>query len=135
MGLAPRMEPGISLIGVPLSAQETNSGLNIDSPAQSQAGWGSLPFRARAVYQPPVENSDCWDFGLICSQLPGGERRQRQQPGEGISGQGWSVSPPGLDTQVWQDLGSNEMSLCAQGSAAELRVTVSSSPFPCKSAC
>lgn len=56
LGLAPGMEPGISPTGAPLSAQETNSGLNIDSPAQSQAGCESLPFRARAVYQPPVEN-------------------------------------------------------------------------------
>lgn len=47
---------GVSPTGAPLSAQETNPGLNIDSPAQSQAGWGSLPFRAHAVYQPPVEN-------------------------------------------------------------------------------
>lgn len=68
----------------------------------------------------------------MCSRLPGGEGRQRQQPGEGISGQGWSVSLPGLDARVWQDLGSNETSLCAQGGAAELRVTVSSFPFPCR---
>lgn len=44
LGLVPRMEPEVSPTGAPLSAQETNSGLNIDSPAQSQAGWGSLPF-------------------------------------------------------------------------------------------
>lgn len=44
MGLAPGMELGISPTGIPLSAQETNPGLNIDSPAQSQPGWGSLPF-------------------------------------------------------------------------------------------
>lgn len=36
------------------------------------------------------------------------------------------------DARVWQDLGSSEMSLCAQGSAAELRATVPSSPFPCR---
>lgn len=47
LGLAPGMEPGVSPTGAPLSAQETKSGLNIDSPAQSQPGWGSLPFRAR----------------------------------------------------------------------------------------
>lgn len=37
-----------------------------------------------------------------------------------------------LDARVWQDLGSSEMGFCAQGSAAELRATVPSSPFPCR---
>lgn len=52
----PGMEPGVCPAGAVLSAQETASGLNIDSPAQSQAGWGLLLFCAHTVYQPPVGN-------------------------------------------------------------------------------
>lgn len=112
MGPAPGMEPGISpprSPSAPLSAQETNLGLNIDTPAQNRDGWRSLPCCARAVYQPSVENRDCRDFGLICSQLPGGEGRQRPQPGEGNSGQGCPDPPRSLGAWVWQDLGNNEV--------------------------
>lgn len=83
-----------------------------------------------------MENRDCRDFGLICSQLPGGERKQQPQPGEGNSGQGCPDSLRGLDAWVWQDLGNDEVLVkpsCPGRSAAELGPVAPSFPFPLQS--
>lgn len=113
MGLAPGMEPGISPTyspSAPLSAQETNVGLNIDSLLHKTGMGGdrccSVPVRFISLQW---KTEIVGTLALSAPSYRGGEGRQRRQPGEGNSGQGCPDSPWGLDTWVWQDLGSNQV--------------------------
>lgn len=85
----------------PLSAQETELGLNIDFLLHKGGlGGGCCQPGPVWVYQPSAQNGDRRDFGLICSQLlgeKGGSREREAQVKASLSVcQVWTLGSGGI---------------------------------------